>query len=251
METYEKPPEAVKKEGKKAEKKPERKFKLPETAADYMHLLVEKEKSFLFSPQETNTRETLEDLGILSSQENPSSKHNKLLKSVLFNVLKAKSLGKGTDILSKHSEESVEYLHKSVDDFFSPIVNRGENEKKLEEYNKEKEELVSRLNWINQNPMFSKEEKKKERAPIENRLLELSRLRKQIEERIKLKSAEKLLYLIPGYQKDFDEHQERIKEMHPSESLKESLENDFNEKWVAEKLEKKLEKLRKDLEKMI
>lgn len=214
MEIIEKPPEAVKKEEKKAERKPERMLKLPEEAVKYLNRVIKREEVYRgFAGADS-------DLSILSSRDNPSSKYNKLLKRVLWEVLSTEIKNEvPLSYPKERSEDDVRgYLHKFFDEFFSPLINKGENEKKLEEYDKEKKELVPKLNWINQNPMFSKEKKKTERAPIENRLLELSRLRKQIEEQIKLKSAEKLLYFIPGYQKDFDEYQERIKETHPSES---------------------------------
>lgn len=245
METFEKPPEAVKKEEKKVEKKPERMLKLPEKAAKYLNRVIEISRKKIFYPPEGVDR----DLNTLSGSDNPSPKYNKLLKRMLFNVLDAEVRAKEesefleTIKLQQGEEKARGYLHKFFDEFFSPLVKKEENEKKFEEHDKEKKELVKELNKINEHPYMSKSEKKEKRAPVETRLLELFRLRKGLEE--KIGSFDALLEFIPGYRRDLEEFNERPRKTVTSIRQEEE---DFRKKWVEEKLDKKLEKLRKDLE---
>lgn len=242
MEILEKSPEAIKKEEKRAEKKPERKLKLPEEAARQLNRVFNCmfEKGICINLASTDF-----SLEILSRDYLPSSKYNKILKGMLFDALDAGIKDK-TSGVQRFSEEYSGYLHKSFDEFFSPLVNKEENEEKLEELNEEKHGLVGELEKINKYQLTSKSQKKEKVAPIEMRLLELSRLRKQLEE--KLRSPDVLLEFIPGYRKDFEEFEEGLhKTFVPAEQIKQK-EKDFRENWVEEKLNKKLEKLRKDLE---
>jgi len=241
---FEKSPEAIKKEEKKAEKKPERRLKLPEEAVDYFGRTEEDAKAYWFGEA------ILFDLDILSRNNLPSSKYNMTLKRMLLRALNAKVKYECTQgllgfKLDRSEEEARGYLHQSFDEFFSPIVKKEENEEKLKELNEEKNGLVGELEKINKYQLTSKSQKKEKTAPIETRLLELSRIRKQLEE--KLRSPEILLEFIPGYRKDFEEFEEGL----PPETTelpgqRRLDERNFRKKWVEEKLNKKLEKLRKD-----
>lgn len=98
-------------------------------------------------------------------------------------------------------------------------------------YNYEKESLSTELEKINQNKFISKDEKINRKKPVEQRLLELSRLRKETEKDIKIADSGILLHFIPGYQTDLHKNPGSEKE------------------WTEKNLDKNLNKLFADLEK--
>lgn len=140
------------------------------------------------------------ELDILTQRYKPSPEYNKILRGALFTVLNIKGqIEEGAPPLRQDWEGSRKFLRRAFDEFFSPLTERKRLEKELEKNKVEKELLSKELIKINEANLF-KEERKKKKGPIETRLVELSRLRKPLEE--KLKFPDVLLEFIPGYRTD-------------------------------------------------
>ena len=181
-------------------------------------------------------------------KEHSGLKYNTVVKDVVGILLKSEArsiigafgeryqeTGKSLDVTM--SDEGF-HMDKAFDRMFSPLTKLNENKELLVKYEAEKKELSAALEKANRYAGGTKEQKQKEKAPIEARLLELSKLRKAAEAEIG--KSETVLYLVPGYHKDLEAQKEKS-----AESSETFNKKDFDKDWMDKNLEKKLKDLRK------
>lgn len=184
----------------------------------------------------------------LFEKEHHGSKYNTVVRDVVGILLKNEALsiigafgeqyqqtGKSLDVTMG---DKGFHIDKAFDRMFSPLTKLNENKELLVKYDAEKKELSAALEKANRYVGGTKEQRQKEKAPLEARLLELSKLRKAAEAEIG--QAEPVLYLVPGYHKDLEIQKEKSAEASEVFSKK-----DFDKDWMEKNLEKKLAALRK------
>jgi hypothetical protein len=210
------------------------KFEMPQVGKEYFkNYLKENYENYYLQTDLVKSQRNIDHL------DGIGYKYNTNLRKFLFDLFSSQA---EIAVSKKPEADKKAEFKEAAEKFFEPLAKKKENKVLLIKYNSEKTNLSRELERINQNNFISKEEKTKRKGPVEQKLLELSRLRKKPEKQMKITDSGVLLQFVPGYWTDL--YKTFPDGMQSPENLQE-----FNKKWEIEKLDKNLGKLFEDLDK--